>query len=639
MSTAIHFFKRDLRRAWWLYLVWFLLFAAEGVFAVSARPSFDGFWSTGSARQLIFSVLHLLVVAILVPQLVQEDSLVGSTAFWLTRPVSRFSLLLCKAMGLGLVVLIPVAVNTAALFKFGLSPGNLGLAGLGILAHQCSFVLPIAAVAALTPNFRWYGAAAVGMAVGIGVVLIVTSSGLGGSIVADPYAGISLSNTRAAVGEALLILGGGLVLAHQYLTRRTRRSTTLAVCFAGGYVLVAGFWPWSFGQVPPIRSEHVPFDSSGVTLGVIAAQLNSVGTMDVFRKRIDGVCSLGGIPSDLYIQVRETKAQLIFPGGTTVRSTNGIPSYPSSGFSPSESSAPAAALGGIGVYCYTISDPMSTLATLDEGTLKKFKDSPARLVDDFDFVAGRYEVTAEVPIATGGAFEVGNVHSRIEEVIPRSDGVTLILLQSTVLPLPGFSITLGGNQRDPRLRGDPVYLLVNRRRREAVTFSPTVTRSSAGEFYLGGMLFQETVQMPFGGGDYPGVPVLNKQWLADATFVCLERVPVFEFWKSAEINLPKLGEPWLSIKPHGNQGALSSGISVDNPSKGEIAISVDKDGTVAVDGKTVNDAQLRAVLSHAHETDRFVRIKVNEASQPTRMAYVMDACRKAGIDKFSLQSR
>jgi len=157
MFIAIHFLKRDLRRAWWLYLVWFLLYAAECVFAVSTPPSFEGFWTTGAARQLIyFPVLHLLVLAILVPQIVHEDSVVGSTAFWLTRPVSRFSLLLCKAAGLGFVILIPVAINVTALSSFGLSPSGLGLAAVGILAHQCSFVLPIAAVAALTPNFRWY---------------------------------------------------------------------------------------------------------------------------------------------------------------------------------------------------------------------------------------------------------------------------------------------------------------------------------------------------------------------------------------------------------------------------------------------------------------------------------------------------
>jgi hypothetical protein len=521
--------------------------------------------------------------------------------------------------------LIPVAINVTALSSFGLSPSGLGLAAVGILAHQCSFVLPIAAVAALTPNFRWYGAVAAGIAVGVAVVLIVTSRGMLGSIVLDPYADVSLSNAKAVVGEALLILGGGLVFAHQYLTRCTRRSTTLAVCFAGGYFLIAGYWPWSFGRVPPLQSERAPFDSSKVTLEVIAAQLNGVSRMGFSGKRIDGVCSLGGIPPDLYVQVRESKAQLIFPGGTTVRSSNGIPSYPTSGFSPSESSAPAAALGGIPIYCFTLSPPMTTLAAFDNDTLQKFKDGPAKLMDDFDFVAGRYEVTAEVPIAKGRAFDVGTVHAKIEDVIPRLDGVTLILLESTVLPWPGFSISSSDNQRDPRLRGDPVYLLVNRSRREAVTFSLTVARSSAGEFYLGGMLFQQVVQMPFGGGDYPHAPVLDKQWLADATFVCLERVPIFEFWKSAEIDLPKLGEPWLSIKPKEIPTERSSPTKADIPPKVQAEVS-------KVLAKVVFPEEVLSKMDHQGQaSDPLIR--------EIQLQVLIASDRQALLDRFASQPK
>jgi hypothetical protein len=52
--------------------------------------------------------------------------------------------------------------------------------------------------------------------------------------------------------------------------------------------------------------------------------------------------------------------------------------------------------------------------------------------------------------------------------------------------------------------------------------------------------------MPFGGGGGANAPVLDKHWLAGATLVCLERVPVFEFRKTAEVDLLKLGEPWLA---------------------------------------------------------------------------------------------
>ena len=58
---------------------------------------------------------------------------------------------------------------------------------------------------------------------------------------------------------------------------------------------------------PPIQSERAPFDSSKVTLEVMAAQLNGVSRMGFSGKRIDGVCSLGGIPPDLYVQVQSQR--------------------------------------------------------------------------------------------------------------------------------------------------------------------------------------------------------------------------------------------------------------------------------------------------------------------------------------------
>lgn len=552
MSLAFHFFKRDLRRAWWLYSIWCLVYAAEGLIAVSSPPKLGGLFATAMVRSLVlFPVLHVLVLVVLVAQLVHEDPLVGSTAFWLTRPVSRSALFLSKAAGLGLAVFIPVVVNTAALSRFGLSAGDLGLAALGILSHQCSFVLPIAAVAALTPNFRWCVAAAAGIAVGIGAILIVTSSGIGGGFGLDPYANIPLLNTRVMVEESVLIAGGGLILAHQYLRRRTRRSIAMAACVTVCCILVARPRPWSVGADTPISPEHAPFDPTRLKLEIFPAQLNAVRFNGRSARTIDGSYRLPGMPPDLFIRVRTANPKLTLLDGTAVDvgHITRVANFPwNGGFSTSDQPALAAALGGIPVYNYFHGGSMATLAYVDNGALQRFRDSPARLVDDFDLVAGRYEVAAEIPITKGRQFEVGRVHLKIEDLIPRPDGVTLTLLESVVLVSPEFFLGPDPRPHDPRLRGDPLYLLVNRGRREAVPFNPNVTRTSESEFYLSGMLFQQTVEMPFGGGGGPRAPVIDGHWLTGATLVCLKQVPVFEFRKTAEVDLLKLGEPWLYRK-------------------------------------------------------------------------------------------
>jgi biopolymer transport protein ExbD len=78
-----------------------------------------------------------------------------------------------------------------------------------------------------------------------------------------------------------------------------------------------------------------------------------------------------------------------------------------------------------------------------------------------------------------------------------------------------------------------------------------------------------------------------------------------------------------------------------NEFKGTVTIGIDKDGTVSFNGKSVTDDQLLALLEQVKKVDRDipVLIKADETTQLKKLAFVMDACRKTGLNKFSLQSR
>jgi biopolymer transport protein ExbD len=55
----------------------------------------------------------------------------------------------------------------------------------------------------------------------------------------------------------------------------------------------------------------------------------------------------------------------------------------------------------------------------------------------------------------------------------------------------------------------------------------------------------------------------------------------------------------------------------------------------------VSDAELLVLLEKVKQVDRDipVLIKADETTQLKKLAFVMDACRKTGLNKFSLQSR
>ncbi len=78
-----------------------------------------------------------------------------------------------------------------------------------------------------------------------------------------------------------------------------------------------------------------------------------------------------------------------------------------------------------------------------------------------------------------------------------------------------------------------------------------------------------------------------------------------------------------------------------NEFKGTVTIGIDKDGVVSFNDQNVTDEQLLALLEKVKQVDRDipVLIKADETTQLKKLAFVMDACRKTGLNKFSLQSR
>ena len=78
-----------------------------------------------------------------------------------------------------------------------------------------------------------------------------------------------------------------------------------------------------------------------------------------------------------------------------------------------------------------------------------------------------------------------------------------------------------------------------------------------------------------------------------------------------------------------------------NEFKGTVTIGIDKDGVLSFNGTPVRDDDLPKLLEQVKAVNREipVLIKADEVTQLKKLAFVMDACRKAGLNKFSLQSR
>ena len=78
-----------------------------------------------------------------------------------------------------------------------------------------------------------------------------------------------------------------------------------------------------------------------------------------------------------------------------------------------------------------------------------------------------------------------------------------------------------------------------------------------------------------------------------------------------------------------------------NEFKGTVTIGIDKEGGISFNGKMATEEELVALLEQVRKIDKDIPllIKADETTQLKKLAFVMDACRKTGLNKFSLQSR
>ena len=115
MNLTLHIMEKDFRCLWrFLIPFWgLLMFHAVLIQArsvLSPSPGYgESFLLAGALTllSLLVGILKVCWLAVIVSRLVQQDSTAGSTAFWLSRPVSGGRLLLSKSLFLGLTVISP----------------------------------------------------------------------------------------------------------------------------------------------------------------------------------------------------------------------------------------------------------------------------------------------------------------------------------------------------------------------------------------------------------------------------------------------------------------------------------------------------------------------------------------------------
>lgn len=78
-----------------------------------------------------------------------------------------------------------------------------------------------------------------------------------------------------------------------------------------------------------------------------------------------------------------------------------------------------------------------------------------------------------------------------------------------------------------------------------------------------------------------------------------------------------------------------------NEFDGPVVIGISAEGGLSFNGKPATEEQLTELLRQVRDLDKnaAVLIRADESTPLKTLTFVMDACRKAGLNRFSLQSR
>ena len=532
-AAALHIAAKDVRQL----RVWLGAFFAVVVLRAALVSSGFAVHTAAVGRTSAFDwtdatlgVLHLGLLVTIAVQLVHVDRLVSTTAFWLTRPLSRRSLLAAKLLTVSVcLVVVPFLLDAVVLAAHRGS----ALDVLGAIAEdtfvRLAIVLPMMALAAVTSNLTVFvlsGYAAILGTLALEVALV--------SWKLLPLRSAEVADSSLVVGAGL----GGLVslvaLAYQVFTRRTSRTVQLGIVASLLVLLVAHRWDTVLLQ-SPAGLERGWFDPSRVALTM--SQLPPEQTpLPVHGGSwlVRATSTLAGAPADVVLVPVGVESATTFRDGTISRfQATDRPSVPSfMRFLPRVLGLPqfeAALYGSQLVDTTSAPAPVLPIASLTRPDFEKFARGGARFDTTVTVGALHYAVSATLPLQSRQAMNVGSRRVAVRRAVCETGRCSVELVEE----MPAFTLDL-------RRPSSVIYVLVNRSQHRAVLLPQ---RGNFGFFSVFGRLMFPLLAQHVSvitntysssvPGDTPAL--LDEAWLREAAVVAIEARDLGSFTVRAKI--------------------------------------------------------------------------------------------------------
>ena len=489
-------------------------------------------------------VMRLAMTVILTALLIQRDTAVGTTAFWLTRPIRPLAMWAAKLTSIaGWCLLLPAALAWALFVGLGLSAGSAWEAAWQLLTEQtacAAFAVMSASVTATLAHF---------VVASLAAFTAVWFATLTARAWQDSLPSFTLAGLNAILNAWMLaVVAGALVVsAHQYITRRRFRTWVLAgVCLmvAQGTLVVVRNTPGLDPATGSSRTYTPPADVE-VRLGdnvtdEPAGLTGSSGLVVTGRALSTTVWANSPSDTDVLepVGVRSSVARTAAEPSTMIRWSESQrrgawwTNAPSTADDqPLRSIRQALAVDRLAVPSVSLLATPLYRAYLAEWPIDTYRAFAAKgggiLRAEVVVKAYRYRVGAAVPLRAGASYALPDRWLRVTLVERTPRGIVVTIRTAFVSPFDANVARRGGVH----------YMLRNRARREALFFTDQQTSNTfltlgTTRFGPGTGLrrFEFDSQRPANG-----TIALTNAWVDGAELVVLMPVDLGMFTRSAEV--------------------------------------------------------------------------------------------------------
>lgn len=492
------------------------------------------------------SALQAVLILIFVPLIVQSDPMVGTTAFWLTRPISRLSLLRAKAVLVGSVFVgIPLLLEISVLALNGLAWKDVFPAALLIALEKSAFIVPVFLVASLTGKFHEFFIAGIAAVLGCVAAWILLPALVPGLC----FSGAPGTAFGSLQQQMLIVFVSALLIGHQYKTRRTQR--TIVGVLAG-----ALFIPWALCVLPQgvLQQDVCRINPPQVVIqtGQAVVAEDMVSGNRLARDRIVSIpIHVRGLHSGQFAVLLRVSGPLIVYGPDVQLRSSGPLRSPAVLLSSRELQDPIqhALKDFIVMNPYQGADNRYPVFRLPEQVYDQYQKQRGVYEGLGAFDIYEYRIGARMPLVRGAKGFSGRTESVVLDVIEKPSGVTVIVGEKTLNVSSAFSKGGAPAGGGTSLDFSGTYVLVHSGRKEAflvdILDQPGIRIDLAWPVKAARLGFK-VKRYDFSGLNVGGsVTGVQKSWLKEAELIHLEarELGIFERnLRFSDFVLPEVGE-------------------------------------------------------------------------------------------------